>query len=701
MSSYDVITEYGQAEDGDISLDPYWILGVVRFKYPVTYSRRNRSSFSKDYAEGAMTRGKPLVITSDCLEFSTVSNKGQPNTTLSATLLPGSMEWLSEIYPDDWVFGWMFNSREHYVKIMSNLESNSISKCNYWQSGLKFMGRADSVVRNLSQSPDGRRQVRYQLTAHGFNEISTKIFFNLYLSRNFKTIGSQWQQMGLPLEGLLGKGGGIEADAAIAAFTDLFLGKGIPSTVGINPAAPGGEKAGGELVSTAGSAENYGYMVPEQVGAIMGTEWKQGDRPTLSYADFLQTITGIQEYDPSAKGFDYWNPKLQGEGGSRRRTPKPLEGLFLPVPPQFSDKSLWSILQAYLNPGLNEMYVTLRTATDGRIMPTLVARQFPFSTDWAIEPPPDKGDLPWDGESFYTENHVAPDKPAPTPREPSVTKFHSLPRWVLHPSLIKSWTTGRSRALKTNWLMMLGDPGQMKMKDTDPALQMVNNPPIRDDLDIARSGLKQFSTSIAIHPKLIKNRSMSKWTPIIADFVNGQHMTLTGTLSCVGIQAPICIGDNLEVDGVLYHIEGVRHQAGFTGDGKTFTTSLSLTHGVAADNQGQADLGFYAFTRQSDGNSGPGLTYSPGYTNEIGPLESVPPEGWDFEKNPVTPPPPPPAKREKKKISAKAVSIKPTPIGGVVKSVDHNRWIGGEDSSSRDARGATEWGDMNEEAGDF
>jgi hypothetical protein len=59
---------------------------------------------------------------------------------------------------------------------------------------------------------------------------------------------------------------------------------------------------------------------------------------------------------------------------------------------------------------------------------------------------------------------------------------------------------------------------------------------------------------------------------------------LNGTCSTVGIAAPIVPGDNLEYDGVVYHIESVSHSCSVSPNGvRHFITQLSLTHGCNAN----------------------------------------------------------------------------------------------------------------------
>src|SRR5579859_1785431 len=71
---------------------------------------------------------------------------------------------------------------------------------------------------------------------------------------------------------------------------------------------------------------------------------------------------------------------------------------------------------------------------------------------------------------------------------------------------------------------------------------------------------------------------------LVADRLIGSQYTLSGMMNSYLIQSPICEGDNLEFDGVVYHIEGVQHSASISEDGvRTARTTLSLSNGMRSD----------------------------------------------------------------------------------------------------------------------
>jgi hypothetical protein len=92
---------------------------------------------------------------------------------------------------------------------------------------------------------------------------------------------------------------------------------------------------------------------------------------------------------------------------------------------------------------------------------------------------------------------------------------------------------------------------------------------------------------------------------------------MNGTFVCVGIQAPIAIGDNLEFEDVVYHIEQVVHSCSVNpANGiKTFRTIISVSQGISI------------YSNAADGTSYPEMSY----TNAYGERE------WDHNRSQILP----------------------------------------------------------------
>ena len=150
--------------------------------------------------------------------------------------------------------------------------------------------------------------------------------------------------------------------------------------------------------------------------------------------------------------------------------------------------------------------------------------------------------------------------------------------------MVKSMDIGRSNATRFNMAMVLGNADASAVKGQQaPAAQLVKKPPIFDTLDIARSGIRVWQKVVNCSIQDTQ-RPSSAWLSAIADWTFGSHLTLNGTIQCVGIQSPIAEGDNVEFEGVAYQIEDIEDRCSINLQGiKTYTTTLQLSNGMPVD----------------------------------------------------------------------------------------------------------------------
>jgi hypothetical protein len=80
-----------------------------------------------------------------------------------------------------------------------------------------------------------------------------------------------------------------------------------------------------------------------------------------------------------------------------------------------------------------------------------------------------------------------------------------------------------------------------------------------------------------------------QWINLLADWWLGAHTLESGTIECVGLEEPISLGINVEIDrphsvNELYHVQGYTHRYAVNPDGhKIFRTTLTLTRGQRVD----------------------------------------------------------------------------------------------------------------------
>lgn len=580
MASYDLLRDFRSSADGVVATTPAWVIAVVQFANPITFSRDKlkelkpfdgqAGNVSQEMDPGDNVRAKNiLLISSDCAQLATQTSKGTHLSTLSASLLRGEVNYMAEILPGDWIFAWITNSQEEATRVAQKIRNGE--RANHFNSGLKFMGRVQSVRENTQiERGSGILRTRFNVQAVGFKELDTTIFFEPAFQRKWSDIGTFLGALGLAIGDFITAGKGVDVNLAIPSLFRKLVGEGIPAAFsGTLP---------GVKVST-GLDAPYAYTMPNEVATMLGKQATAKTSGVAALADIFELLVGLQRYqnvgdDP----IDIFTPDGTSIESTHRNTGIPLMGNFVPQTPQFTNKSIWSILNQYLNPAVNEMYTCLRATKygdDTLIMPTVVVRQLPFST------------------------------PAFAMNRNDVTPFHEIPRWKLDSKLVYSYDIGRSNAMRFNFIHVYGQAPMLTANNMSPAAY-IRSPPIRDSLDIQRNGLFGDFMDVACD---ISDQftGPQKWSRIRGDWQLGMHLTLNGTVQCVGLQAPICEGDNLEFNGVVYHIESISHSCVMDESGRrSFTTVLTITHGlnVNADLTASSianDTAVYALLSPRDG----------------------------------------------------------------------------------------------------
>lgn len=609
---YDIVREYldnpdKESPDHDLSLStsPGWCLAIVRLGRPLTYSRKFKQSVG-DVTSGAFERKeKPLIISDECVQLS-ISRAGASHTkTLNAILKSARNNYLSAnaVLPGDWLFAWCHNNIDDTQKIIKNVLEGR--PANDFMSGLKFVGRVHSIRKRTAIEGDNKRTVTYTLQGVGFKELDTEFYYDVHLATSaaqggLKSIAMFMAQLGLDWTMFVGettkKSGNIKDNMGqlIPALVDIVIGAGrSPSAKSEDSSARAYAGAGDKGISKGSLIEGgpqanqtikqmreapYSYMIPVSAASILGKTPldKTKSQSVYGYSDILHLLVGVQQFSGETtdltKGF--WPILNKNENDrdipvssdNRSFCPEPVKGTYLPQEGNFINKPLWSMLEQFLNPAINQMYTALKVTPQGTILPTLVVRQIPFSTD-VIE-----------------ENDEMP-----------LTRFLNLPRWKIDPILVKYIDVGRSDATHFNLVKVIGDAtmfsnGQIQ----DAARQNFRNPPIYDGIDIGRSGVRSSMQTVnCTIGDITRDDGLRVWAEAIADWQFGSQYTLNGQVVCKGIQSPIAEYDNIELEGIVYNIESITDNCSVTERGKSFNTILSVTNGMPAAQENSDDFPRY------------------------------------------------------------------------------------------------------------
>jgi hypothetical protein len=612
MPTYELIKDYGGDKEV-VTSNPFWLLGFIRYAQPVTSSRaimaeafnnqKDSHNQASNYTANAdnSTLGavkSMLVVRHDCTSLSITSNKSNHVASLQAVLRNSGTEYLSELMPGDWMFAWIVNDEKKYESLYNRILS--LSRANHFDDGLKFVGRVHDIRKAIIQSPQGPRTIQYNLTGQGFGELDSTVFFDPLLTMHDMGVGDFLARLDIAFASVYEQAasevssgrGGLRPSKAIPALLNALVGRGIDSS-------KFGRNEGLQPVNglTAEAEAPFAYCVPEGVGRLLGVRRKSKTHGLYSYADVLDTFIGKQKYSDNSgnnsprallpDGISNTSRELVESDDSkdvnRHYTGHPLEGEYFPTAIQFSQKTVWTILNEFLNSSVNEMYTSLRWTPRGGVFPTLVARQKPFSS------PVFTNRL--DASGIVT------------------TGFAEVPRWKVSSVLIRGMDVGRSEGDRLNFFHIYGvDPAPTSDNMRD---QILRCPPLKDSQDIKRNGLRPYMNTANCSFE-DTNSGPAHWMALNADFLSGLNLTLNGTMVLAGVTSPISAGDNLEFDGIIYHIESVKHDCLIEPTGrKTFTTHVTLTHGVEAHPASTADKHLFPGVGLKDLGD-----YTPGRTDE-------------------------------------------------------------------------------------
>ena len=560
----------GGVDQDVVSQSAGWMLLFVPFEIANTFHNFHGSSHTQD----AVSVRAPIVVQNDCISLRITQSKNSPFGTLEATLRSGNLDYLSCVMPGDYVFAWMCGQASQLDTVKTQIDARQ--SANSFHSGFKFLGRVDSARKRLSVSPTtGVKQMLFTVSAFSFQELNTKVYINPFLTLTSQT---QFMQQLIPKweqATKIGLKGVANVQDLVRLFFDLFLGTG-----------PKNKFLQGMLTTP-----NEAFWVPRIVGQLLGRDVPESRATVLKYTDMMTLLQGIQTYSASSssneRGFlPYINnlgaPSSSGESSKtkaskhNKKPPPPVRqyttgvkcsGWHVIFADKWNDTPIWSILQQYLNPLINELYSCFRVDLDGLVVPTIVMRQIPFSTQEYL-------DTPW-GQGGAKGGHQ---------ESRAVTLFMTLPRWKAPPSMVLDVDVGRSNSLRVNFVQVWGDLGGIEGEIPQKRLnEMTQGNVVIDSNDIRRSGLRPLIQT-SPHDWLGAGTYYSpSWARKLSDWTINGHLKLNGTIALVGVTEPICVGDNFEWDGSVFHIEQVTHTAeiGMSGT-KTFRTTLALSNGVDA-----------------------------------------------------------------------------------------------------------------------
>lgn len=528
---------------------PAYMLTVIRW--------RNRDTFN--YEGDAKATRAPLVIYNDAISVTVSNTKSNVTSSMSARLLAGDLNYATAIHPGDFVMVNMVNWNDKVSVVDGNgreVGANTLrarvaaqKPINSYNDGFKGIFRIQKVSKVLKTDPaSGVKAYYYEMQAFGFTELNTVIYYDPQifnqLQGNFRFFMQQFD----------GFFGGITSKKENNKVQDI-LPVLISALIGQGTKAPNNKLK---------QPQNVHFELPDLVGRLLGVKNIRYAAELFNYYIGIWQASSGGAQNPES-GF---NPKITRNTklpSGFYTTGKDLQGRKVVEAEYWNNVKVWDILSKYANTLINEMYTTYRVNPNGRVMPSLVIRQKPFTSEH------------FNSQVEVKRKYQTGFKNTPT------TKYMDLPRWRLNPSMVFDMNLGKDEAARINFVQVY--TRTVAANDARNRARQTGTGNYQFDVDdIKRSGLKPYlATADFDYPENgDKSTKGKEWANLVADWVIDGHLRESGTLSCVGIQDPISVGDNIEFDGIIYHIEAISHTINVDprSGRKVFRTNLNVSFGT-------------------------------------------------------------------------------------------------------------------------
>lgn len=522
---------------------PTWVLTFVRWQFRDTL--RTPTSAPNAVRD-------PLVVESDCMSVTTTFNKNTLTDSMSAVLVETDVNYSDAIHPGDFVFVNMLNWESDAQAVAKKARDKQ--PINESTDGFKGFYKVQSVRKGIRVDPQtGTKTTIIRIDGFAFTEFNNTIYFNPNLILP-KLLGNQVlfiNDISAAWASFVSLSGKPFIQEIIAFLIQSLIGS------GVNPKA---QSINGLVVSP-----NVHFLVPLLVGSLLGLSTANSN---FAAKDIYNYIFGVQQYSSGAHqdledGMTPSNLNREQKYPNFYYTDTYCGGNTILKPEYWNQVTLWSILNQYTNSPLNEMFSSFRIDPDtGRVQPTIVFRQIPFTS-----------------EDFITQKLGVLDGSASTI---PVTQFLTLPRWKVGAESIFSVDLGTDEAARVNFVQYYAK-STFDKNGVDISNETATHNYVFDKNDVVRNGLRPIVVQNQFEDLPNSTAEYAKiWARIYGDAVIGGHLKVNGTMELTGIVEPITIGDNLEFNDTVFHIEQVVHTSAINpGDGrKSFRTVLSLSHGV-------------------------------------------------------------------------------------------------------------------------
>lgn len=466
----------------------------------------------------AFSTKNPIVIDNDVIECSISKSKFSPVGSFSFTLKQGKSErgqslpntkqlnYAKILQPGAWVTIWIKSG------LPKDIQQNSSKN-----SGLKLVGFIEDVAIIERDEKNGIPSLEYVVTGSDIGKVFlTDLFFSPVLQNNAVSsfLGANLMNNSNKLTKSNDSASLFTPDAAIKKLLQFCLGSGLDKI----------------------SSANQMWYIPKTLMATLtnvAVEEQKIQPAVVNVLDISSKI-GLHKY----AGTSFTTNPLYGKT------------IFPTIPAQ---GTIWSLLQFVLNPSMNELYVDL-VETNGKLVPTVVCRQFPFSVNSTSNMSPFKGKV---------KDIVSSDKK---------TNFISLPKHKIQSAELYEKAIRKTNKDRVNHISIV--PSVVGNDVGALYASMLNVSSIK------KYGLKsvQFVNTYSLD-KIETKEALY----LAVDWFFKAHALYKGRLKIVGPDSYLSVGNNLLIEdqSELFHIDGVTYQFRQNPNGTNqYIATVDVSHGI-------------------------------------------------------------------------------------------------------------------------
>ncbi len=511
-----------------------------------------------------------IPLDSEILSISTTKQKGAPAGSFEFTLAP-TKNWVSSITPGSWVLIHMA------PRMIDKKDIASSSK-----ETLKMIGRIDSVRVAVSVDSTGTRNTIYRVQGRDWGQFfESSLYIDPVASFSSDSAISQANKIGLDILTEINKNK-KETNASTSSLIEfilkLFAGQGLDNLRKSNSDAF--SKGADQLLP------KYVYQVPKQLAAL--TNMSKDASMTNSIKLVAGRLSGPDKYVDEAEAVGV-----------------PLYNMFI------GNNMLWALITEHSCSVINELIAELRWEGSKPSF-TLYKRIKPFllNSPGIMDTNRFKNRA---GEVAQSWSKSSPDDATGKKVQSS---FFNVKKSDIPLEDIISIEMGNNWRDSANFVELMPDPSFIStgVQDNAVAKTLPGLKANSNDYDMrawARDGFRPLMFNTKFFPtdssKKIDLNGQVKWIPTIKKWYFDTHKMLNGTVTLMGQNQYIAVGDNIAIPSVaagaahyvardssgsainkqtviLAHVEAISHTFTVQDNGaRNFQTTVNFVRGVIAN----------------------------------------------------------------------------------------------------------------------